>query len=81
MDIDTCEEHDKMPIMAKKKPNRSPAWVVNTRLDPDLEAPIRDYIQDPEREFEPTLAQVIEKALKLFLKQEGRWPPKPEPKK
>jgi hypothetical protein len=81
MDIDTSEERDKMPVMAQKKPNRSPAWHVNARLDPDLEACVRAYMQDPEREFEPTLAQVLEKALKVFLKQEGFWPPKPDPKK
>ncbi len=67
-----------MIAMAKKKPNRSPAWAINTRIDPELKPCVEAYISSPDREFEPTLAQVLQKALKALLKEEGLWPPKTE---
>lgn len=67
-----------MQLMAKKKQTRSPAWAINTRIDLDLRTAVEAYIKSPDREFEPTIAQVIEKALKLLLREEGFWPPKPD---
>lgn len=62
-----------MPAMAKKnsKQNRSPAWVLNLRMDPDLEALVEAYRNSDKREFVPTLTQTFERAIKMLLKEDG----------
>ena len=70
-----------MPTMAKKKPQgRSPAWVLNLRLDEDLKPMVEEYQASPKREFPPNLTQVFERALKLLLKEDGIEFPKPKQK-
>lgn len=67
-----------MLLMAKKKTGkvvRSDAWIVHVRIDPALEAAVEAYQKSGKREFEPTLTQVVERALKLLLAPEGHWPP------
>jgi hypothetical protein len=67
-----------MPATAqapKASSSRSPAWVLYARLDPDLESCVEAYIKS--REYAPSKAQVIERALKKLLAEEGFWPPKP----
>jgi hypothetical protein len=60
-----------MTVMAKKKhkPNRSPAWIVNVRLDPDLEPMFERYAAL--QEFEPTIRQVVERALRELFRDAG----------
>lgn len=60
----------------KGKPNRSPSWTVYARLDPSLEGPTDAYINS--REYPPALARVLERALKMLLKEEGFWPAGPD---
>lgn len=64
-----------MTPMAKKRtdsktPNRSPAWVVYARLDPELQAPVEEYINS--HEYPPTLARVIERALRDLVAKHKR---------
>ena len=62
-----------MVAMAKKpkqKQARTPAWAVNVRLDPELEALIAAY-QDRQT-YRPTLAQVVERGLRLVLDEEAK---------
>lgn len=77
-----------MPIMAKKKQDdeaaataaakkqgRSPAWSIGCRVDPDLEQAVADYQKS--FEYEPSLTQVVERALKELLRKSGHYPLKP----
>jgi hypothetical protein len=61
-----------MCIMAprRKKQNRSPAWVVNTRLDLKYEEGVERYIAKYKSDhgMEPSIKMVIEKALHELLK-------------
>ncbi len=80
-----------MPIMAKKKSqgadaaaarpkkgqNRSPAWIVYCRVDPALEQAVAAYQRS--FEYEPSLTQIVERALKELLKKSGHWPPQDQP--
>lgn len=59
----------------KTTQRRSPAWVVNLRLDESLEPLVESYINSSRREFTPTYIQVFEKALKMLLRQDGILPP------
>lgn len=61
----------KTPVVQDdSKPGRSPSWVVYARLDPALQKPVEDYIAA--QEYPPALARVIERALKLLLRENGR---------
>lgn len=58
----------------KKKPVRSPSWVVYARLDPALKQPVQELIDS--QEFKTDLTRVIERALKKLLEEKGLWPTK-----
>jgi hypothetical protein len=64
-----------------KKPNRSEAWTINTRVDPALKPVFDLYVDSEKREFKPTMAQVLEKALKMLFREDGLWPPKQDTSK
>jgi hypothetical protein len=62
-----------MPLMAKetkKQPDRSPSWKVFVRIDPALEPLVEAYRNA--QTYPPTLSKVVERALRLLLKEEGK---------
>jgi hypothetical protein len=77
MIVEAPFESATMAVIAKdpkKKPNRSPAWIINVRVDPALEEAVAAYRET--FEYPPSLTQVIERALKELLRESGTWPPK-----
>lgn len=58
----------------KKPPTRTPAWVLYCRVDPELEKAVGEFIS--QQELKPSLARVVERALKLYLESKNCWPPK-----
>ncbi len=73
--ISDMAKHQSEPESEDKKPeNRSPAWAVYARLDPELEDAFADYQAD--FEYPPKLARVIENALKRLFREHGHYPRK-----
>lgn len=57
---------------AKSSQGRSPHYQLFVRIDPDLGDAFQEYLD--ETEPKPTTTSAVELAIKLLLKQAGRWP-------